>query len=218
MKKMLVVLLLAALAAAFAACGPRYQRDLGNGLTFHAGSGVFRDGELVYSTCPSWRDGTYFSSDGMFILNFLGSWWPDNQYTSSPTIRFYEQGELMLTHNVLDLLWHGEQSIVLTPGNLFAAGPWDFPELRYHDREADTLHVVTVEWREVLFCLQTGEILSMAEEPLPVAERVLPANPAATFPWHIVIVATAAVLLSATVLVIILRRRKNQLRITNYEL
>ncbi|MCL2195931.1 MAG: hypothetical protein FWB76_08285 [Oscillospiraceae bacterium] len=198
--------------------------------------GVYRDGELVYSTLEI-QGLMYFSDDGMCILAVPRNWRLRDEYFP-PTIQFFKQGELVHEHSALDLLQHGEESLVVV--EYFA--PWfvywygDFLWLRYHDREADTLRITTVEGRDVIFSLQTGEILSVAPTALSVQEieEAWPGfhiegqpwladfgfsepEPAATFPWRVVIALTAAAFLGVAMLVIVLHRRKNQRRMTNCE-
>jgi len=127
--------------------------DLGDGLVFwlihpdfghpeseiYTESGLYRDGELVYSVDVSagwWQVRLFFSDDAMTF--FLVSW----ARGGGSVIRFYDKGVYVRGHGI--------------QGGLFRRGD----ALFYRDRANNILQVTTAENVIITFDISTGEILS----------------------------------------------------------
>ncbi|MCL1953086.1 MAG: hypothetical protein FWF60_09705 [Oscillospiraceae bacterium] len=112
-----------------------------------------------YTNAHAWEDPMYFSDDGMTRLAVpVETFYIQGR---SPEIWFYKQDTIVLRHRIFDLLRGGANSLI----NVGREGKliywrWDIPDQRLYDRENNTLQVTTVEGREVVFSLSTGEILS----------------------------------------------------------
>jgi len=114
----------------------------------HPKSGLYRDGELVYTTNIWEVWGTlYFSNDGMtFIIIPPGM----------SRITYYEQGDLRRSHDVRSLLRDADRiDREWEPGPFEFTGPRWFEEA-YHDRENSSLQITTVEGDKIIFDLSTG--------------------------------------------------------------
>jgi len=167
-----------------------WHRDLGDGLVFHyrpkyehyrpdefsegtptdfkergyPATGLYLNGELIYTVEERLRGLLYFSNDGMTFLNVRwtvpaggipGASWRE-QELPTPAVSFFEQGSLVHTFYVIDLV------IDIDSINFSGAGAqWDHQQLRYHDRENNTLRVTTLDTRDITFDLSTGLILSI---------------------------------------------------------
>jgi len=141
--------------------------DLGDGLVFwltlpegeifgrpgYPKAGLYRDGELIYSVDANsgwWWGSLHFSDDAMTFF-----WLPMNGHEGWD-IRFYDRGVHIHSYKVISLLEGGDDSLIRI------AGPqslWD--HRHYHNRENNTLQIVTVEDATVTFCFSTGLILSI---------------------------------------------------------
>ena len=165
-----------------------WYRDLGDGLVFHyrpeydhysphvfawgtptefeaqgyPQTGLYRNGELIYTVEVQIWARPYFSSDGMSFLEV--DWWvtatgnPGSAgYRSpvSPAVRFFEQGNLIHYYEVFDLVTDPNRVVYSV-----SHAQWDYQNERYHDRENNTLRVRTRDGRNITFDLSTGLILS----------------------------------------------------------
>lgn len=126
-------------------------------------TGLYRDGKLVYRVEEPFWGTLYFSNDAMTFLEV--EWWvPASgdpgipvQYREPiwPAARFFVQGELAHSHEVLDLVRNSGR-LVFTVGHVI----WDYQNERIYDRENNTLQVTTRDRQIITFDLTTGEIVS----------------------------------------------------------
>jgi len=141
--------------------------DLGDGLVFHVTpwraeefgftgypTGLYRYGELVYIAGGVRGRGQslYFSDDAMSFLEASSVWYG----SESTFVRFFSQGVLVYEYPVRYFMSDGGESI---RNDGFLRGSWFDREQRYHDRANNTFQIITVEGREIVFCLSTGVIL-----------------------------------------------------------
>jgi len=168
-------------------------------------TGLYRDGELVYTVEVQLWARPRFSNDGMTFIEV--DWWVaasgDPGVPSllrrplSPAIRFFEQGRVVRRYYVRDLV-RDMDSIVFTVNNAI----WDYQQERYHDRENNTFSVKTREGRDITFDLSTGLIIS-ADPPF----GELRTNSI----FVIVFVAISVILVfGAVILLISVKRRRNK--------
>jgi len=126
-------------------------------------TGLYLNGELIYTVEVPIRRSLYFSSDGMSFLEVRsgvstdGDMGIDTQYRFpiEPAVRFFEQGNLIHYYEVFDL--------VADPNSLLHSesfAQWDYQNERYHDQDNNTLRVRTRDGRDIIFDLSTGLILS----------------------------------------------------------
>jgi hypothetical protein len=181
-------LLLAAFAVNVAAIPPlplvAERIDLGDGLAFYlippdtapagfpASSGLFRDGELVYSF-DDWTlhigqhsDLLFFSADAMSLLAV--------PWLAGGSVRFFEQGVLSHSSNIM---WHLRGAVGLEAVPFSGERLWQIPEKTYHDRANDLLRITTLQGYEIIFDLTTGYILSNDRVFDPIVETVETTTP-----------------------------------------
>jgi len=158
---------------------PRPRRiNLGDGLEFwmsteefvaqgYLESGLYRDGELVYTTIfiyPSNR--LFFSDDAMSFIVIADD---GTLFESRRLVWFYEQGVLLRYYTAQDLFRNVERTQQARESLYW---PMDFISSIFstgedgYDRANNRLRLTTSnEGGEIVFCLSTGYILSISEPP-----------------------------------------------------
>jgi len=127
-------------------------------------TGLYRNGELVYTVeAPILGRQLYFSNDGMSFL--MVGWWvaasgnpgmaARNREPIEPAARFFSQGNFVHSHEVFDLV-ENRNRIIYSVGH----AQWDFQSEREHNRENNTLRVLTRDERLITFDLSTGLVAS----------------------------------------------------------
>lgn len=187
-------------------------------------TGLYRDGELVYTVeVPIWG-GLVFSNDRMTFIEIYWAAWATGdpgipaRYREpiGPAMRFFDQGELMHVFEVPDLV-RNQSRLAFTVSHV----KWDYHRERYRDQENDTFQVTTRDGRVITFDLTNGLILS--SQRLPLVQRTqlhsrydpwfwdnILGNPVVG--WTILIVAFSAFVFIVFIVVRFLRRRIKDLR------
>ena len=124
-------------------------------------SGLYRDGELIYTT-DAWHFwGTlYFSDDAMTFLLLPPS--------SHGLIRFYRRGILVRYQRAQDLLRYGERYLGQVQ-EFTGMREWLVRDETIHDRANNRLQITTVENTIITYDIRTGFVYSMQEMPTPSA-------------------------------------------------
>lgn len=164
-----------------------WHRDLGDGLVFHyrpkyehyseghfvwgtptefeakgyPETGLYRDGELVYTVEEPFWGILYFSKDAMTFLEV--EWWvPASgdpgiaaryREPTWPAVRFFRYGNLVHSYDVHDLV-HNKSRLAFSVSHV----QWDYQSERYYNRENNTLQITTRDGWIHVFCLRTGLI------------------------------------------------------------
>jgi len=195
----LIVFILPANIYACVPAPPTSRRiDLGDGMVFYVTiplcnyreyppSGLYIDGELIYTIESTPLGVLYFSNDGMSFLHFIGS--HNRGYRGQSTyeglVFFYRYGELVhffplnaLVHNpetiyaeerrIWDERMRGEGGPTGAPPRV--ADMWATRHYYGHNSENNTLTVTTFENRLLTFDLSTGLIISDEKIYIPEAE------------------------------------------------
>jgi hypothetical protein len=187
-----ILLLLFSMTTAYADEPPPpprpWRRDLGNGLVFHyrpepdhysphrfpysaptfeaqgyPQTGLYLNGELVYTVDVHIWGALYFSNDGMSFLEV--DWWVGAsgdpgvhvRYREpvGSAVRFFNQGELVHVFEVPDLV-HNQSRLIFSVSH----AQWDYQGERVHNRENETFQVTTRDGRIITFDLTNGLIQS----------------------------------------------------------
>ena len=138
-----------------------YMIDLGNNLkfymTFHPSedipeSGLYQDGNLIYSLDHEFTGDIFLSNDGMSFIHIIDNLILEWETSLTTAVRFFYRGELKHEYDYTYFLSGSRYESNGISTN------WQISDKRIHNFDHNRLKITTVENKEFIFDLTTGLI------------------------------------------------------------